>query len=295
MLTTKSKSFTSLAVGCIFSLLGATSQAACSPGGVQLQILGSGGPGDSMGRASSAYVLWVDGESKVLLDAGSGSKNHFYQSGASMDQVDLVALSHLHPDHSVELPAILWPGGGTFDLAGPGGSDAFPSISRFTDLIFGEDGVFEVFQGRVDINVIEVNTSQVNQVWQQDGITVTGMGVPHGNVPTIGYRIEVGDTSIGFSSDQTGSNPAFIDFIRDVDTLVIHMSANENATGIIADLHATPSVWGQMAESASAGQVIISHISTSDPDQLQENVEILRENYAGRIVVAEDLMCVELR
>jgi ribonuclease BN (tRNA processing enzyme) len=247
-----------------------------------------------MGRASSAYLLWINGESKVLVDAGSGSKNHFYQSGARMEQIDLVALSHLHPDHSVELPAILWPGGGSFDLAGPKGSDVFPSISRFTDLVFGENGVYEIFQGRVDINVIELDISEVSQVWQQGEITVTGMGVPHGDVPTLGYRLEVGDTSIGFTSDQTGSNPAFVDFIRGVDSLVIHMAANENATGIIADLHATPSVWGQMAETASVGQVVVSHISTSDSNQLQENLQILADNYSGEVLVAEDLMCVDL-
>lgn len=290
----KLKHIHSLVGALAISLTAVNANAACSATGVQLQVLGSGGPGDSMGRASSAYILWVDGESKVLVDAGSGTKNNFYQSGASMEQIDLVALSHLHPDHSVELPAILWPGGGSFDLAGPNGSEVFPSISHFTDMVFGEDGVFEIFQGRVDINVIELNTAQVSAVWQQDDISVTGMGVPHGNVPTIGYRLEVGDTSIGFTSDQNGSNPDFIDFIRGVDTLVIHMAANENASGVMAALHATPSVWGQMAESANAGQVVVSHISTSDQDQLQTNVAILEENYAGPVIVSEDLMCINL-
>lgn len=275
-----------------FTLAATMANAACDASGVQLQVLGSGGPGDSMGRASSAYVLWVNGQSKLLIDAGSGSKNHFHQSGATMEQIDLVALSHLHPDHSVELPAILWPGGGAFDLAGPIGNEVFPSISRFTDLMFGEGGVYEVFQGRLDITVIEVDPSQQSQVWQQDGITVTGMGVPHGDVPTIGYRIEVGEVSIGFSSDQTGADPAFVDFVEGVDTLVIHMAANENASGVIADLHATPSVWGRMAASAEVGQLVVSHISTSDPKQLQTNLAILREHYKGPVVVSEDMMCV---
>lgn len=294
MISSNSKFLCSLLATAMFFLAGTAAQAACRADGVQLQVLGSGGPGDSMGRASSAYVIWVNGESKVLVDAGSGSKNNFHQSGATMDQVDLVALSHLHPDHSVELPAILWPGGGTFDLAGPNGNDVFPSISSFTDMIFGEDGVYEIFQGRVDINVIELNTEETSQVWQQDGIVVTGTGAPHGSVPTIGYRIEAGDVSIGFTSDQNGSNPGFIDFIQGVDALVIHMATNENPTGLMAELHAPPSVWGQMARSANAGQVVVSHISTSDPNQLQTNVEILGQNYDGPVIVAEDLMCIDL-
>ncbi len=291
----EARSLYKLFAGILCSMIAATTYAACSASGVQLQVLGSGGPGDSMGRASSAYILWVNGESKVLVDAGSGSKNNFHQSGALMDQIDLVALSHLHPDHSVELPAILWPAGGSFDLAGPIGGGVFPSISRFTELMFGEQGVYEIFQGRVDINLIELDTVATNQVWRQDGITVTSMGVPHGNVPTLGYRIEVGGTSIGFTSDQNGSNPAFIDFIRGVDTLVIHMAANEGASGVMAALHATPTVWGQMAESANVGQVVVSHISTSDPAQLQTNVGIIEQNYEGPVIVSEDLMCIDLQ
>ena len=295
MTPAKSSPLPALIVGAALTLAVSTANAACDSSGVQLQVLGSGGPGDSMGRASSAYVLWVNGESRLLVDAGSGSKDNFHQSGATMDEIDLVALSHLHPDHSVELPAILWPGGGSFDLAGPSGNDGFPSITRFTELLFGEDGVYEVFQGRVDINVIEVNPSQRSQVWQQDGITVTGMGVPHGDVPTIGYRVEYGDLSIGFSSDQTAADPAFVDFIRGVDTLVIHMAANENAVGVIAELHATPSAWGQMAASAEVGQVVVSHISTSDPGELQTNLAILGEHYDGPVVVSEDMLCIAVK
>lgn len=278
----------------ILLMVSQQSHAACKPNGMQLQILGSGGPGDSMGRASSAYVLWVEGESKILIDAGSGSKQTFHQAGASMGQVELVALSHLHPDHSAELPAILWPAGGTFILAGPSGDSVFPSITRFRELVFEAGGVYPVFGGRVDIHTIEIDPEQTSAVWQQEGLSVKSTGVPHGGVPTLAYRIDSDETSLVFASDQNGSRAEFIDFIGGVDTLVIHMSANEDATGMIAALHATPSVWGQMAESAGAGQVVVSHISTSDPVQLEANLEILRDNYSGKVVVAEDLMCIDL-
>ena len=33
--------------------------AACLDSGVQVQILGSGGPGPSAGRASAGYVVWI--------------------------------------------------------------------------------------------------------------------------------------------------------------------------------------------------------------------------------------------
>ena len=78
---------------------------------VQLQILGSGGP-DTVGRASASYLLWIDGESRIMVDSGGAAKHRFQQADARLDHLELVALSHLHPDHSVDLPALLWPEGG---------------------------------------------------------------------------------------------------------------------------------------------------------------------------------------
>ncbi len=278
----------------IFAAPDATLLAACQESGLQLQVLGSGGPGGSMGRASSAYVLWVDGESRVLIDTGSGSKNLFHQSGATMAQVELIALSHLHPDHSVELPGILWPAGGEFALAGPQGNEDFPSITQFVEGLFGVGGVYEILGSRIDIDVIELNPGQVSPVWQSGDISISGMGVPHGTVPTIGYRVDTGNASIAFASDQNGSKPEFVDFIRDVDVLVIHLAVGEGATGQLSRLHAAPSVWGQMAEAAAVKQLVVSHISTSDPAQLTRSLDVLAANYSGMITVAEDLLCVDL-
>jgi len=132
------------------------------------------------------------------------------------------------------------------------------------------------------------------EVWRDNEIVIHGTGVPHADVPTIGYRIEVGGVSVAFSSDQNGSDPSFIDFIRGVDFLVIHFAGNENSTGMGAALHARPSVWGQMATAAEIGHLIVSHISTSSSQVLQQNLAILRDNYSGEMTIAEDLMCVDL-
>ena len=38
--------------------------------GITLQVLGSGGPIADDGRASSGYLVWFDGKSRFLVDAG---------------------------------------------------------------------------------------------------------------------------------------------------------------------------------------------------------------------------------
>jgi len=38
--------------------------------GVTLQVLGSGGPIADDGRASAGYIVWIDGESRIMVDTG---------------------------------------------------------------------------------------------------------------------------------------------------------------------------------------------------------------------------------
>jgi hypothetical protein len=59
-----------------------SSASAQSCGGpLTLQILGSGGPAINSERASSSYLLWVDGHARMLVDMGGGAYLRFGQSG----------------------------------------------------------------------------------------------------------------------------------------------------------------------------------------------------------------------
>ncbi|MGB5626234.1 MAG: hypothetical protein WBM61_10910 [Woeseiaceae bacterium] len=50
------------------------SEVGCSPAtGAVLQVLDSGGPIADDGRASSSYLVWVDGVARVLIDTGGGA------------------------------------------------------------------------------------------------------------------------------------------------------------------------------------------------------------------------------
>jgi ribonuclease BN (tRNA processing enzyme) len=70
---------------------------------VAVQILGSGGPRANTDRASASYLLWVGGRARILIDAGGGASARFGASGANHDDLALIAISHLHPDHYIDL------------------------------------------------------------------------------------------------------------------------------------------------------------------------------------------------
>ena len=147
--------------------------------------------------------------------------------------------------------------------------------------------------------MVDVTRKESTEVFASDSMRVRALGVPHGIVPAIGYRIDVGDVSIAFSSDQNGSDPAFAEFASGVDILVVHLAVPESASGFAIDLHAKPSIWGQMATDADIGTLVLSHLTRVPPHTAEgdlpgfdEKLKYLRSTYDGPLIIGEDLMCI---
>jgi ribonuclease BN (tRNA processing enzyme) len=186
-------------------------------------------------------------------------------------------------------------------LSGPTGSDMYPSADEYVNGLFGPKGVFRAVTSGEVLKTVTVDTTaeEATEVFANDSMRVSALGVPHGIVPAVGYRIDTGDVSIVFSSDQNGSDPAFAKFASGADILVVHLAVPEAVTGFVGDLHAKPSVWGQMATDANVGKLVLSHLSGVPPgtaegdlDSLDEKLTHLRSTYKGSFVIAEDLMCI---
>ncbi|MCK4709879.1 MAG: MBL fold metallo-hydrolase, partial [Gammaproteobacteria bacterium] len=119
----------------------------CSKNGNWLQILGSGGPEVQDKRASSSYLIWIDGEAKLLIDAGGGSALRFGQSEAKVATLGAVLFSHLHVDHSADFPALIKSSffedrSTALPVFGPDGNNLLPSTTDFITRLFSDDGVW---------------------------------------------------------------------------------------------------------------------------------------------------------
>jgi ribonuclease BN (tRNA processing enzyme) len=282
----------------------------CAAGPATVQILGSGGPAFNRERASAGYVLWIDGQARMLVDMGGGAYFRFSQSEAKLSDLALVAISHLHPDHVSDLPAFLWlsaglrqeplriigPSGNS--VAGPAGNDVAPDFATFLTRLFDDKtGAFQVLGGsfggrgngiRLDISVIDHTKAEPTMVYEGHGLTVTALGIPHANMPTLAYRVETRDGSIVFSSDQNGTNPRFVDFARGANVLIMHLAI---AAGATSPLHAAPAVVGRIAQEAGVGRLIVSHIGQFD---LNAAIADLRKNYSGPLTIGADLQCTPI-
>jgi ribonuclease BN (tRNA processing enzyme) len=290
---------------------GASAQS-CAGGPVTLQILGSGGPAINRERASTSYLLWIDGKARMLVDMGGGAYLRFGESGAKLSDLALIAISHLHPDHVSDLPALLWlshqvrkeplpivgPSAGT-GISGPAGNDVAPDFATFLTRMFDEkNGAFQVMGAALGaakgygvplkISVADVLKAQPSTVFEGQGLKVTAFGIPHANMPTLAYRVETRDGTIVFSSDQNGTNPKFVDFAENADVLIMHLAIAAGATN---PLHAAPAVVGRIAQQAHVGRLIVSHIGQFDLDAA---IAELKTTYSGPLIIGADLQCTPI-
>jgi ribonuclease BN (tRNA processing enzyme) len=284
----------------------ASPETACPPeAGVAVQVLGSGGPVADDGRASSAYLVWLDGSARLLVDAGAGTFLRFGEAGARFEDLDLVALSHFHTDHSADLPALLKSGYFSdrerpLTVSGPDGHGAFPALGRWLDALFGPEGAWAYLGGYLDgtdglvklepVTVGHENASPT-EVLSNDRLTVTALGVPHGIVPALAYRVDVAGRVLVFGSDQNGSSPAFVELARNADLLLAHLAIPESARGAAVRLHARPSTLGEIAGRAGVKQLLLSHFMARSLREIERQVTEIRARYPGPVNLAEDLAC----
>ena len=294
----------SLIVGLGVTLMASSDALAqsCAGNPIAVQVLGSGAPGFVRDRANTSYLLWIGNQAKILVDAGGGAYVRFGQVQAKFSDLAMILVSHLHPDHSSDLPGVLWSGRNTrndvLPIVGPSGNEAAPAFNEFLMRLFdSKNGSWEVLSSvvgpgpgvKLDPRVVDITKQEPTTVYDRDGIKVTALGIPHGNLPTLAYRVETQGFTVVYSSDQTGTNPRFPDFAKRADILVMHLAIGVGSTNPI---QALPAVVGRVAQSANPKQLVLSHIGNFDLDAAVADV---KKNYSGPLTIGADLQCTQVK
>jgi ribonuclease BN (tRNA processing enzyme) len=280
----------------------------CREAEVAVQVLGSGGPILDDERASSGYLVWVDGRARLMVDAGPGTMLRFGQSGAALADLDALLLTHLHVDHSADLPGLLKTASfgrreAPLPVRGPTGGGPFPALPAFLEDLLAEGGAYPYLGGYLGEGqpfvlaprAVDVEGPEAREVLSTERLRVRAVGVPHGSVPALAYEVTVGDTRIGFMGDQRADEARYVDMIRGVDLLVAHMAIGPDAGGVAARLHAPPARLGAVAVEAGVGRMVLSHLMQRALADLDGNLGLVRERYDGPLVVAEDGVCLPVR
>ncbi len=305
-------------------------------GKLSVMVLGSGGPIPPAGRASSSYLVFTDGKPRILMDAGGGSYANLSASGAVIKDLDMVLLSHLHIDHTADMSAFVKGmyfqarGAGTpretpINFYGAGANSAtfpestitqYPSTREYVDGHYNHDTGLErylnVFAKAISAgkfaytaNDIDPDVSKdVATVYDQDGLVIKAVGVTHGPVPSLAFRIEYGGASVVYSGDTNSKTDNMIKLAQGADLLIYDTAIMDNAPDVNKNpadkvffaLHTTPSRMGEVAAQAGVKQLLLSHITPITQPNLKQIETIVKgKGFKGKVSAAADLQVYNLK
>jgi len=272
---------------------------------LELRVLGSGGPGAG-GRAGAGYVLLLDGQPRVLVDAGPGTFVRLGEARLDLRQLDTVLLTHLHVDHVGELPGIVKARAVSarraidFKVFGPDAGPGFPSTRQLIDRLFGDDGAFpylQAFAGRLTFHTTNLFPRQTADsptplvIVDQDGLKISALPGHHRDAPAVIYRIDYKGKSLTFSGDIDPQGHAALTRIAQGSDLLVFNAVVLDPPGspaVLYDLHTAPTDIGQISAAAGVSRLLLSHLS-ADIDQARDAVTTsIHQSFNGPVQFAED-------
>jgi ribonuclease Z len=275
------------------------------PSELRVTLLGTGaGPPVNLKRYGPSLLVQA-GSELLLFDCGRGALIRMTEAGVPLRDVTRLFLTHLHSDHTVDIPDLLltpWAGRTAravpLEVWGPKGTiemmdhlqKAFAydiHIRRDVDERFSPEGI------KVVGHDIEQGT-----VYEKKGVKVTAFVVDHGPVkPAFGYRIDYAGRSVALSGD-TRPSENLVEFAKGVDVLIheaLDPEAFHKATVMltpqqqksIIDHHTTPEQAGEVFGRVKPKLAVFSH-TFGNPEILEK----ASKTYSGRMEMGEDLTTI---
>jgi len=248
----------------------------------ELILLGTGTVVPRLDRSSSAYLLNANGKN-ILIDCGAGTLRRLLEADTSYNDIDLLLLTHLHPDHTADLVPFLFACG-------------YASVPRTRPLkIIGGKGLKHFFTqldntfGRhltskhFDLNIREVG----DESWNWEGIGFESRSVFH--IPNSrGFALEADGKKISFSGD-SGYCQALIELADKSDVFVCECALPDHEK---PENHLSPSLVADIAAKANVSRLVLTHFY---PEVESEPIaEIVGRKFNGEVILGEDLMRIEV-
>ncbi|MDT0267887.1 MBL fold metallo-hydrolase [Streptomyces sp. DSM 44915] len=222
---------------------------------MKLTVVGCSGSFPSADSACSSYLVEAEGY-RLLLDLGNGALGEL-QKYCGLYDVDAIALSHLHPDHCIDMCAYFvaryyrHDGGRPAPVPVYGPADTAARLTTAYGDVPDESAMREVFDfhtlgapGAPDVLTLgpfSVRTARVNHP-----------------VETYGFRIEHAGGSLCYSGD-TGDCAELAQLAAGVDLFLCEASfthGKEHAP----EVHLNGREAGECAQRAGAERLVLTHI-----------------------------------
>lgn len=250
---------------------------------MNLTVLGSGTGAIRLERGSAGYLLKV-GKLLFLIDSGPGTLQRILKAGYSLNQIDALFYTHIHPDHISDLVPFLF--SSKYGLPKRRKKLLIAGGRSFNDFFTQLSNVYRGWlkPRSFKIKVLEMKAHQKMQIGP---VEICCSAVNH--IPeSIAYRFRHGEKSIVFSGD-TDVSTELIELAENTDVLLLECSFpnDKKARG-----HLIPREAAEMARKSNPKLLLLSHFYPPC-DRVDLSGQI-RKAYSGPFMLAKDGMRLEI-
>ncbi len=276
-------------------------------GGIQVHLIGTGGPELTPTRQGMSTLIEANGQT-ILFDVGRGALQNIYLSRIDPRSITKIFLTHLHSDHIEGLPSVwmtpwfMFGRKTNLEIWGPPGTQQMVDGMR---MMYGHDVEHRAnptFKREyLDITVHEIAEGVVSD---DGGVKVTAFAVEHddGN-PAFGYRIDAADRSILLSGDTTYSENV-VKYGMNDDLIVSNVVAFSDAmtkAGVLKPVLnklTTPEQAAEIFIKTRPRLAVFSHIVKKElPGDAGDQIIIERTRkagYDGPLAMGQDRMTIDV-
>lgn len=280
----------------------------------RLVILGSkGGPALRPGGPSPTSMLLEIGGRCIVVDCGLGVTRGLVSAGMALKSLDLVAITHLHSDHVLELGPLIhtaWTAGlqTLVRVFGPRGTRRV--WTAFLDSMAADIEIRIADEGRPPLaSLVEVHEYDEGEVFAEDGLRIDALTVHHPPMSDcFALKIAHAGRGIVFSGD-TAFFPPLARFAHRADILVHEVMLEAGVDRLVARTgngarlrqhlfasHTLAAEAGRIASEAGVEHLVLNHLIPADDPEIGEAdwIAAVRPTWAGPLTVARDGVAIAI-
>jgi ribonuclease BN (tRNA processing enzyme) len=262
-------------------------------------LLGTGTPNPEPDHSGPAVAI-VSGANAYIVDAGAGVVRRAAQAGIGMDQLTRVFVTHLHSDHTIGLPDLIFTPAvtgrkGSLEIYGPPG---IAEMTRHIMQAWSEDMQIRLHGMEPSVPaayVVHAHEIKPGEVYRDSTVRVTAIAVAHGSWKhAFGYKFETPDKVIVVSGDTTVSEN-LIAAAKGCDILVHEFYSQRGWEKRTPDwrryhaaFHTSAVDLGKLAARAVPKKLVLYHELPmgQPPDEVLREIH---ENFHGEVIYGKDL------
>ncbi len=250
---------------------------------MKVQVLGSGTILPSALRSAAAYAVTV-GDKTLLLDMGPGLLRRMAEAGIEINDVDMVFLSHFHPDHIGDFVPFVF--ASKYQI----GRARERDLTILAGVGFGElyNGLVEVYGEWIIPETYRIHIEEMGEDRRDFGdFSVSTVKTNH-NPESIAVRIDAGGRSLVYTGD-TDRSESLVEISGGADLLIIDTAFPDDMK---VPGHLTPGEAGEIAAKAKVKRVMPTHFYPP-----MEDIDLkaaIGRVFQGEVIRPGDLMVIDI-